>query len=291
MGNRYAIFTAVVGHYDEIKQPKVVDDHFDYILFSNDMKEKSIGVWQIMPIPYFNPIQTKIARWVKTHPEELLPQYNYSLWVDANIQIVSEAFYHRLFELMAEKVLISTVAHPKFNCVYQEMLVMIYARYEKESVVIDWGRFLRKEKYPRNNGLVETGLLFRQHSAETVKCFDKLWWKCIDEYSKRDQLSVNYSLWKQKMSYEPFFDRGITVRDSPMVAYKEVHANESKKWAQWGKWEAWLGRSVIHEPRRQSEIVDLYYRIYGMRFPHFWAVFYGQIYRIRDVLYRRHRIV
>ena len=34
---KYAIYTAMVGGYDEIMQSKVVDDRFDYILFSNDM--------------------------------------------------------------------------------------------------------------------------------------------------------------------------------------------------------------------------------------------------------------
>ena len=33
------IYTAMVGGYDEIMQPLVVDDRFDYILFSNDIKE------------------------------------------------------------------------------------------------------------------------------------------------------------------------------------------------------------------------------------------------------------
>ena len=75
--NKFVIFTAVVGNYDEILQPKVVDDRFDYILFSNDIKEKNIGVWQVRPINYINEIQTKIARWVKTHPEEYMDRCEY----------------------------------------------------------------------------------------------------------------------------------------------------------------------------------------------------------------------
>ena len=57
--NRYVIYTAVVGNYDEIKQPQVVDNRFDYILFSNDIKEKNVGIWQVRPIPYHNPILLK----------------------------------------------------------------------------------------------------------------------------------------------------------------------------------------------------------------------------------------
>ncbi|MBR5328436.1 MAG: hypothetical protein IKV31_07870 [Paludibacteraceae bacterium] len=42
---KYAIYTAMVGGYDEIMQPTVIDDRFDYILFSNDIKEDRVGVW------------------------------------------------------------------------------------------------------------------------------------------------------------------------------------------------------------------------------------------------------
>lgn len=286
MERKFVIYTAVVGHYDEIKQPQVVDERFDYILFSNDIKEKCIGVWQIRSIPYFNPIQTKIARWVKTHPEELLPEYEASLWIDANIQIISGDFYDRVRSLYTEKTLISTVTHPKLNCVYQEMLVMICARYEKESVVIDWGKILRKENYPKNNGLVETGLLYRCHSNNIVIDFDRLWWACINEYSRRDQLSFNYALWKKNISYVPFFKKGINVRNSSMVMYEEVHANESKKWVNWNSWEAWLGRAVLHQHSRENEIADLYYDIYGKPFPHFLAFGYGQYYRAKDIINR-----
>ena len=84
---KYAIYTAMVGGYDEIMQPMVVDDWFDYFLFSNDIKEDRVGVWQVRPIAYTHPDNTRICRFVKTHPEELLQGYEFSIWMDANIQI------------------------------------------------------------------------------------------------------------------------------------------------------------------------------------------------------------
>ena len=63
---KYVIYTAMVGGYDEIMQPVVVDDRFDYILFSNDIKEDRVGVWQVRPIAYTNPDNTRICRYVKT---------------------------------------------------------------------------------------------------------------------------------------------------------------------------------------------------------------------------------
>ena len=87
--NKYAIYTAIVGGYDKINQPKVVDNRFDYILFSNDLEDVRVGVWQVKKIFYDNEIQTKIARYVKTHPEELLPEYEFTIWMDSNLIITT----------------------------------------------------------------------------------------------------------------------------------------------------------------------------------------------------------
>ena len=68
---RYVIFSAMVGGYDQILQPLEVDDRFDFVLFTNDIAESQDGVWQIRPIEYHNKDNTRICRYVKTHPETL----------------------------------------------------------------------------------------------------------------------------------------------------------------------------------------------------------------------------
>lgn len=51
---RFAVFTACIGNYDSILLPEVVDNRFDYILFTNEVKEKQIGVWQVRHVDYTN---------------------------------------------------------------------------------------------------------------------------------------------------------------------------------------------------------------------------------------------
>lgn len=43
MHKKYCVFSVIVGAYDTVKQPVVVDDRFDYILFS-DSEVKEAGV-------------------------------------------------------------------------------------------------------------------------------------------------------------------------------------------------------------------------------------------------------
>ena len=52
---KIAIYTAVIGGYDDIRQPKVVDERFDYYLFTDHIETDFIGVWRLMSIPYSNP--------------------------------------------------------------------------------------------------------------------------------------------------------------------------------------------------------------------------------------------
>ena len=168
---RYVIYSALVGGYDEIMQPMVVDDRFDYVLFSNDIKDDRVGVWQIHPIFYYNEDNTRICRYVKTHPDDLLKGYEFSIWMDASMQICTSLVYERAIELYNNKIAISSMWHPFRNCIYDEAFAVMHGMVEHESVVVKWCRKLRKENYPQNNGLCETGFLYRKHTG-FIKLFN-----------------------------------------------------------------------------------------------------------------------
>lgn len=285
---KYAIYTAMVGGYDEIMQPVVVDDRFDYILFSNDIKEDRVGVWQVRPIAYTNPDNTRICRYVKTHPEELLPDYEFSIWMDSNIQIITPFVYERSIDLYLSRVLVSTIFHVDRQCIYDEAFEVLLFRVESEKIILNWCHRLVREKYPKNNGLGETGLMFRIHSISEVHMFDELWWKCIDKYSKRDQLSFDYVMWKLGMNYEYFFPKLMTVLNSPYVRYHH-HANESKKFLLNTILEPWLVRYYRKVPTSYEEIKKVYYCIYQMPFSSMWSHLLGQIYRAKYFVKRQQK--
>ncbi len=226
--NRYVIYTAIVGDYDEILQPKVVDDGFDYILFSNDIKGTNVGVWQVRPINYHNDIQTKIARWVKTHPEELLPEYKCSVWMDANIRILTNYVYNKTIKLYEDGCLLSSIKHPIRDCVYEEIAAVVYYNFESYDISIAWGKNLRRLNYPRHFGLNETGVLYRAHSNQKIVSMDNIWWHFISSYSRRDQLSFNYSCWQVGVVCEPFLSQG-SVRDSEDFGCDSAHKNMARK--------------------------------------------------------------
>lgn len=210
--NKFAIYTAVVGNYDEIRQPLVIDSRFDYYLFSNTISEKQIGVWQIKPIEYTNSDQVKIARYVKTHPETLLPEYTATLWMDANIQIASAWVYNRFLELYQGEVQVAVCKHPHRDCIYEELCVVCASSIESLNVGRNWILYLEEQKYPKHNGLYETGVIYRRN-RDSVKEMDLIWWFYIDSFSRRDQLFFNYVLWKLGLRIV-FFIEEETIRTS-----------------------------------------------------------------------------
>lgn len=223
MKNKFAIYTACIGGYDNILQPEVIDECFDYILFTDDVVEDmQIGIWQIRHVDYTHKDKTRIARYVKTHPHELLPEYDATLWMDSSLQIASQAVYERFMTLVTSGMDMASVKHPKRDCIYEEAYEVASRKspgaLEYDEIALQWCHKLWKERYPRHNGLFETSILFRQNN-DTMRGINELWWDCIDSYSKRDQLSFNYAIWKRKPLAGEFLQNGEHMMNSDKIKF------------------------------------------------------------------------
>lgn len=283
MQKKFVIYSAMVGGYDDILQPLVVDKRFDYILFSNEIKEKNVGVWQVRPIEYYNPDNTRICRYVKTHPEEMVPGYEASVWMDSNVQILTSHFYDRIEELYNEGILFSTMWHPTRRDIYEEAFAVVNMMVEHEGVVVDWCHRLRKENFPPQSGLCETDVMYRKHNGCLTTETDELWWQCIDNYSRRDQLSFTYALWKKNIPIHYMFGEGKNVRNMEhlrLVLHKDMKRNQRKI----GSNEAWLMRHCWKHKEETEKVEALYYKLYAFPFPKLWIALAGQWYRLKDRL-------
>lgn len=228
---KFAIFSACIGGgYDNVYQPLIVDERFDYLLFTDNVLDSTNGVWQMRKVEYVNGDKTRIARYVKTHPEELLPEYEATLWMDANVQIITNDVYERFIELYNKKSLVASIKHYYRSCIYDEAFIVSYAywcKFEHDTTAIGWCGHIYRDSYPRNNGLFETGILYRKR-CDKVGELDCLWWSCINSYSKRDQLSFNYSVWKSNISVDYFFRPGEVAAQSNKV-HLHPHQKVSKR--------------------------------------------------------------
>ena len=282
---RFVIFSAMVGGYDPILQPLEVDDRFDFVLFTNEVTDSKVGVWQIRSIEYHNEDSTRVCRYVKTHPEVLLPEYEASVWIDMNVLIKTRYLYDCVLRLLEYGVEVSSMCHPSRRCIYDEAFAVLNMRLEHEAVVLKWCRHLRKEKYPVNNGLCETGVPFRRHNNK-ILAVDSIWWECIEGNSKRDQLSFNYVLWKQKVQCHYLLGEGKCVRNSEHFELVS-HRNEYHNFCRFGKNEGGLMRYCRKVPAKTDVVKNAYYKIYALPFPQLWAFLVGQFFRVKYLLTKK----
>lgn len=199
------VYTCIVNNYDELPLYRYLNPEWDYICFTDNTQGgvsnfKNYGGWKIKKIEHFEKDATRTNRWYKMHPYELFPDYEESVYIDANIFINTNDFFTEL-ELKSKKSSILIPQHPFLNCIYKEIDRVLFEvcgiekRADPEPVK-KMKEFLLKENFPENYGLNENNIIYRRHNDERVIKLMNEWWWFIENYSSRDQCSLSYVLWK-----------------------------------------------------------------------------------------------
>jgi len=219
MLKKKVVYTALTGSYDNLVQHTYVDPSYDYICFSNDFKEKKIGIWTIKRIPFETRDVQLLSRYPKLQPYKVLPEYELSLYVDANVDIKTPYVFQRIEEFDREGVVLAGVKHQTNNCLYAESLKVLLNGKEKNSSLVKKQMSLYKaEGFPLNYGMYEANVIFRRHNNEQVvkQCDD--WWFYRVNYSKRDQLSYSFTLWKNSIPFTYLLPENQSTRNSSEIA-------------------------------------------------------------------------
>ena len=196
------VYTCISGNYDELQHHSYIDPDWDYICFTNNnklLKKKQIGEWKIEPLLYTESTQTKNARYHKINALKIFPQYKKSLWVDANIKILSPYIFD-IIKSTDKDLLIPY--HPVRNCIYEEADAVLYHKKEDAEIVDNQVKLLKSLNMPENYGLNETRLIFRNHENKQIEGIMDQWWEFLKNNSKRDQLSLSYILFKNNIKVE-----------------------------------------------------------------------------------------
>lgn len=223
MKKNKVVYTCILGGYDEVLAHTYVDADWDYILFTDNenlIKEGFIFHWQVRRHCFNERDATRNSRYEKINPHIVFPKYEYSLYVDGNLCIENGKVFQRINELIQSKNILSIPLHPERKCIYEEAKIIIKDCIDYKNIVNNQMNLLKKEQYPKNNGLYENCLLFRQHNKKRLQNAQDLWWKMLLKYSKRDQLSALYSFWKYNIKPIAFFEENIKHRDCEALSFK-----------------------------------------------------------------------
>ena len=191
--NNKVVYTCIVGKYDTLRDPIVVNPNWDYVCFTD--QNLSSKVWDVRPIPRdcLSEDTKKIQRKIKILPFRYLKNYDLSIWIDGNLQMRTDV--QDLLNTYSNKAF-NIAAHPERTCLYDELDACERLNKDKSDSLSRIRKKLIEEKYPKNNGLVQTGIMIRDHSDDSVVGFCEAWWSLVKEYSHRDQTVFNYVVWK-----------------------------------------------------------------------------------------------
>ena len=209
---RIAIYTSVFGGYDNLIEEQFQMDGVDYICYTDsDIKS---DIWQIRKsTPIYND-PNRNAKKYKVLPHRYLQEYDWSVWIDGNIKVISDI--RGLCNGESYKLYDHMQVFDKRNCIYDEAQAILNfgkinsERYPEKGIknwkdnprliVEQMNRYI-SEGYPKQNGLVTTPIMIRNHmNSDTIK-HNEDWWNEIKYNSKRDQLSFNYIAWKNEFNF------------------------------------------------------------------------------------------
>ena len=125
--------------------------------------------------------------------------YEISVWQDASVVFYNSIreFVEKYFDI--EKAPFSAFPHSLRNCIYEEAKECIKLRKDSKENINKTINFLKKERYPKNNGLYEMTVFIKSNKDKKVKETMELWFDMVCNYSKRDQLSFMYCVYKTGM--------------------------------------------------------------------------------------------
>jgi hypothetical protein len=270
---KIAIYTANIGgnvnnfeddlhHYEE---------GVDYYYFTDDRTIKS-EKWNIVYVNNdcqscdISPGNRKFAKKIKIIYWEFLKGYDWVVWVDAHHvlkQSVKNINISNYISSLPHDIDIVFKNHtgfmPKFDKngnvmfnkngvvleerkfdLYDEIKHIKYhpdAKLENMESLKKWEVFLKKIDFPRRSGLIETNkIIWRVKFNNLLRNFNHVWFKYSTEKFRRDQLTLNFLLWRDRaISNYVVTDNLDDVLPTEKVKWDKKTEKGLEEWS--GKWE------------------------------------------------------
>lgn len=192
---KFVLYTAIFGRMGRFNVPGVTMKDVDRFCFT-DLNVNS-NFYQIKKMKFRRLSSVRSQRFVKICiPEEIFNNYEYSVYVDCKRPYTIDFDY--LLGCMEDGSDLVTRRHRRRSCLYDEGEFCIKKKKDTSEIISKQLIFYANDKYPAHNGLQASGILMRRHTKK-MRGFSKLWWKQVEEYSHRDQISLPYVAWKHGM--------------------------------------------------------------------------------------------
>ena len=198
---RGVVYTCLLKDEAQLPLPEYRNVMWDYICFT-DRKElagKVVGGWEFRLISEEEQ-QHKADTYYKykIKPWEVLPEYDYSIWIDPQIQIVGPL--ERCYKIYGRNA--TFLGFPAYDKDDIYTSVRTTMTDDDLNIELRWKLLqYRKEGYPEHYGLINTNLMIRSHRDEFLNMVMSDWWKEIHECNALLDYAFSYASWKHGLKY------------------------------------------------------------------------------------------
>lgn len=220
------VYTCITKGYDKPKEPLYADPNLDYVIFS-DKRNDSDSVWNYRDISKMKIEEgnNAVNRYYKFHPFEFFENYDFSIYIDGNVQLISDTSA-LLAVAKNSKTGIAMHRHATMDCLYNNMLWCLYNHRGDPKALKRQVDKYRAENFPPHYGLLEATIIVVDLKNEIAKKIMDAWWnEFVSTKSGRDQISLPYVLWKA----------GFTVDDIGCLGNDEYHNPKFRIYGHEGK--------------------------------------------------------
>lgn len=217
---KVVVYSCILGDYDLITEPLIKPDNVTYVLLTDD-KSKYDGITSKFNIIELDKLILKHGnilanRYVKFHPKVLFGDYDYSIYIDGNVRMISDASYIAAYTHC--KTGIAMHRHRSRDCIYEEGEVCKLLNRGNKSKIDEELNYYKSQGFPQHFGMNEATIIASDlNNPLSEKLLDEWWQEFIKRGSYRDQLAWPFVLWMNNLSVDDVGCLGNDIYKNPMV--------------------------------------------------------------------------
>ncbi len=211
--NRYRsrkkiLYTILVGEYDHLNEIPKKMKNWDYVCFTDNPNLKS-DTWQIRLLSNESDLDSvRLSRHYKIKNHLIDKGYDISVYIDANISIRGDldCFLSHALPLDSS---FAILFHPFLYSLEQEVSQCITGGKDREQLLKEqYEHYVTEECFNDRFPHINARMMIRRSGDEHVYQLMETWFAQLEKWSKRDQVSFNYSLSKSpgaEPTYVPYW--------------------------------------------------------------------------------------
>lgn len=222
--SRIAVYYCIVGNYDNFQEPLFRPHNIDYYLFTDRPISSDIIIVKSIPEKLRDLSPSDINRYIKMHPKEFFDGYDYSIYLDGNVRVISDI---RQWLVPASEAAsgIAMHLHPSRDCLFDEAEVCMQIGKGNKVKILKQIEEYESAGMPKHFGLFEaTAIVVNLASEEAVQLLNEWYIEYRNNESGRDQLALPYIIWKKGLPFNCIGILGSNIKDSKLLHISTKHS-------------------------------------------------------------------